>query len=74
MDLDAQVDLVADRLAKLPNGVDRVAHLGDVGLEVGLLARLVRERRQVPDGGEAARLRVDGSPRPASPRVVPSTW
>src|SRR5207302_4075976 len=57
VDLDAQVDIVADRLAELAHGVDRLAHLGRVRLEVGALARLVAERREMADGGEAARLR-----------------
>ena len=61
VDLDAEVDVVADRLAVLAHRLDRVADLGGVGLEVGTVARLVEERRQVADGREARLLGVDAA-------------
>ncbi len=61
VDLDAEVHVIADRLAVLSHRLDGVAHLRRVGLEVGLVARVIGERRQVPDRREALRLGVDAA-------------
>ena len=59
MDLQADVDVVADRLAIPPHVLDRAVDLRRVGLEVGLAALLVQERVQVTDGRVPALLRLD---------------
>ena len=73
VDLDAEVDVVADRLAVLAHRLDRVAHLGRVRLEVGLARGVVGEGRQVADGGEACAL-ASMQPWTSSSRVWPKTW
>ena len=47
MQLQVQIDIVADGLANAPHVADGVAHLGDVGLEVELGGVLVEERVEV---------------------------
>ena len=49
-------------------------HLGDVGLEVGHAARLVEERRQVADGGEALLLGLDAALDQLLAWSSPKTW
>jgi len=62
VDLDAEVHRVADRRAILAHRLDRVADLGRVGREVGPVARVVGERGQVADGGEALGLGIEAPP------------
>jgi hypothetical protein len=59
VDLDAEVDVVADGLTILADRVDGVPHLGDVRFLVRDMPILVEERREVADRREAGLLRID---------------
>ena len=58
VNLDAQVHLVADRLAIPAHPVDGRVHLAGMRLEVGDVRRLVQEWREMPHRREAALLGV----------------
>ena len=53
VNLDTKVNVVAHGVSVRADGVDGVADLVGVGLEVRNVARLVKERRQMADGGES---------------------
>ena len=73
MDLDAEVDVVANRVSVRADRLDGVANLIDMSLEVGDVSLLIEKRCQMAYSREPLGLGVFDSCRSVS-LASPKTW